>query len=152
MPNKICPVITGLKAFCFSASAKNWAARSRHTSPLNATTLARKKPQKDHEQQQRVFGSLAERFGLFEQQTRLLHGGFGFRRSKTFDVNEREDECYLKIDLHAAQRGRAGQGRDLGEDARYLLNGFDQRRALQRRCPALPHRPTAFSICPASVQ
>ena len=28
------------EALCFSASAKNWAARSRLTSPLNAATFA----------------------------------------------------------------------------------------------------------------
>ena len=35
----------------------------------------------DREQQQRVFGRLSERFGLFDQQTCLLYGRFGFRRS-----------------------------------------------------------------------
>ena len=40
----------------------------------------------DREQQQRVFRSLSERIGLFDQQTRLLHGRFGFRRSISFDV------------------------------------------------------------------
>ena len=86
----------------------------------------------NREQQQRVFGRLAERVSLFEQQTRLLHGRFGFRRSISFDVDERGDECYLKIDLLATQRGRGWQGRDLVEGARELLYGFDQRRALQR--------------------
>jgi hypothetical protein len=86
----------------------------------------------NREQQQRVFGRLAERFGLFDQQTRLLHGCFGFRRSISFDVTERGDERYLKIDLHAAQRGRAGHGRDLVEGSLELFKGFHQRRALQR--------------------
>ena len=42
------------------------------------------------------------------------------------------DERDLKLDLLATQRGSAGQGRDLVEGARELLDGFDQRRALQR--------------------
>ena len=50
-------------------------------------------------QQQRVFGTLAESVSLFEQQTRLLYGRFGFQRSISFDVDQRGDECYLKLDL-----------------------------------------------------
>ena len=58
---------------------------------------------------------------------RLLHGLFGLRGSISFDVDERSDECDLKIDLHAAQRGRAGQDRDLIERALELLYGLLQR-------------------------
>jgi len=44
--------------------------------------------EKDREQQQWVFGRLAERFGLFDQQACALLGRFGFRRSMPFDVDE----------------------------------------------------------------
>jgi hypothetical protein len=99
---------------------------------LSATVFTTPESVENREQQQRVFGRLAERFGLFDQQTRLLHGCFGFRRSISFDVTERGDERYLKIDLRAAPRGRAGQGRDLIKRAIDLFKGFHQRRALQR--------------------
>src|SRR6476620_10344826 len=85
----------------------------------------------NREQQQRVFRGLSEHISLFEQQTRLLYGGFGFRRSKTFDMDERGYERDLKLDLFATQRWSCGQGLDLGKCARELLCGFDQRRALQ---------------------
>ena len=42
----------------------------------------------DREQQQRVFGRLSERFGLFDQQTCPLHSRLGFRRSIPFDMHE----------------------------------------------------------------
>ena len=35
-----CPTMSGIIVLCFSASAKKWAARSQHTSPLNATAFA----------------------------------------------------------------------------------------------------------------
>ena len=106
----------------------------------------------NREQQQRVFRGLSEHISLFEQQTRLLYGGFGFRRSKTFDVDERGYERYLKLDLFAAQRGRAGKV-SIWASAR--VNCSAASTSAERssdRCPALPHKPTAFSICPASVQ
>ena len=43
----------------------------------------------DREQQQRVFRRLSERFRLFDQQTCLLHGRFGFRCGIPFDMDER---------------------------------------------------------------
>ena len=107
----------------------------------------------DREQQQRVFGRLTERFSLFDQQTCPLHSRLGFRRRIAFDMHERGYERDLKLDLLATQRRRGGQGRDLVQGTRELLNGFDQRRALPATAaPALPHRPAAFSISPASVQ
>ena len=40
----------------------------------------------DREQQQRIFGRLSERFGLFDQQTCPLRSRLGFRRSISFDM------------------------------------------------------------------
>ena len=69
---------------CFSASAKKWAARVAHTSPLNANKVRDPEAVEDREQQQRVFGRLSERFSLFDQQTRLLRGRLGFRSRIAF--------------------------------------------------------------------
>ena len=107
---------------------------------------------KDGEQQQGIFGRLAERFRLLDQQARPLHRSPGFRRRIAADVEEGGYECNLKLDLLAPQGGRARQGRDQVERAPELLCGFNQRRALPAdRCPALPQRAAAFSICPASA-
>ena len=43
----------------------------------------------DREQQQRVFGRLSERLSLFDQQTCPLYSRLGFRRSISFDMDER---------------------------------------------------------------
>ena len=42
----------------------------------------------DREQQQWIFGSLSERFSLFDQQTGAFHSRPGFRRGIPFDVEE----------------------------------------------------------------
>ena len=63
----------------------------------------------DREQQQRVFGRLAERFSLFDQQACPLRSRLGFRRRITFDMDERGYERDLKLDLlrDAAREWRA---------------------------------------------
>jgi hypothetical protein len=61
-------------------------------------------------------------------------------------------EIDLEFDLFTAQRGGAGQGRNLIEGTGDLFCRFDKRRALQRPLTRLPHNPAAFSISPASVQ
>ena len=106
----------------------------------------------DREQQQGIFGRLAQRFSLLDQQTCLLRSRPGFGGGIAFDMHEWGDQRDLKLDLLATQRRRAGQGRDLIEGKGELGRGFDQRRRASDRCPALPHRPAAFSISPASVQ
>ena len=64
----------------------------------------------DREQQQRIFGRLSERLSLFDQQTRLLHSGLGFRRGVTFDMHEWGYERDLKLDL-ARDAARACAGK-----------------------------------------
>jgi hypothetical protein len=64
---------------------------------------------------------------LLDQQTCLLRSRPGFGGSIAFDVDEWGDQRDLKLDLLAAQRRRAGQGRDLVEGAGELGRGFDQR-------------------------
>src|SRR6516225_2004968 len=86
----------------------------------------------NREQQQRVFGGLSERFGLFDQQMRLLHCGLGLRRGIPFDMDERGYERDLKLDLLATQRGRSGQGRDLIESTGELRDCLNQSRAIER--------------------
>ena len=81
--------MSGTVAPCFSASVKNCVASSRIASPLNATKFCDPKAVEDREQQQRVFGRLAERLGLFDQQTCPLRRRLGFRRGIPFDVDER---------------------------------------------------------------
>ena len=134
-----CPIMSGTVAPCFSASARNCAASSRITSPLNATIVRDPEAVEDREQQQRVFRRLSERFRLFDQQTCPLHSRLGFRRRISFDVDERGYERDLKLDLLAAQGRRAGQGRNLGK----------RTRELRRRLPPAPSAPaTAVPPCP----
>jgi hypothetical protein len=71
-------------------------------------------------------------FRLFDEQTCLLRSDLALRRGMAFDVDESVDESDLQLDLFATQDRRAGQGRDLIEGARELLDGFDQRRPRQR--------------------
>jgi len=86
----------------------------------------------DREQQQRVFGALAERFSFFNQKMCLLRRGLGFRRGEPLDVPEWGYERDLKLDLLTTQGGRHGQGRSLGKRTGQLLNCFNQGRARQR--------------------
>ena len=70
----------------------------------------------DREQQQRVFGRLSERFGLFDQQTCPLRSRLGFRRGIAFDMDEWGYERDLKLDLlrdaARAWRARSRSGRE----------------------------------------
>ncbi len=107
----------------------------------------------DGEQQQRVFERLSERFGLFDQQARPLHGRLGFRRGMTFDVHERGYERDLKLDLlRDAVRGVAGNAAIWASARVSCSTASTSAERSSDRCPALPHRPAAFSISPASVQ
>jgi hypothetical protein len=56
----------------------------------------------DREQQQRIFRRLAERFGLFDQQTCPLRSRLSFRRGIALDMEKRVYERDLKLDLFAA--------------------------------------------------
>ena len=55
----------------------------------------------DREQQQRIFGRLSQRLGLFDQQTCPLRSRLGFGRSIPFDMDEWGYERDLKLDLLA---------------------------------------------------
>ena len=101
--------MSGTVAPCFSASARNCAASSRKTSPLNATIVRNPEAVEDREQQQRVFGRLSQRFSLFDQQMCPLRSRLGFRRRIPFDMNERGYKRDLELDLLAAQSGVSGQ-------------------------------------------
>jgi hypothetical protein len=57
--------------------------------PIERQVVRDAKAVEDREQQQRVFGRLAERLRLFDQQVCPLHGRLCFRRSKSFDMHER---------------------------------------------------------------
>ena len=85
----------------------------------------------DREQQQGIFGRLAQRFSLLDQQTCLLRSRPGFGGGIAFDMHEWGDQRDLKLDLLVTQRRRAGQDRDLVEGVGELGRGFDQRRACQ---------------------
>src|SRR3984885_15970021 len=88
------------------------------------------------EQQQRVFGRLSQGFRLLDQQMCLLGSRFGLKRRVAFDVHQSVRKRYLKLDLLATPRRRAGQGRDLLEGPGELGRGFGERRA----CLRLPTR------------
>jgi hypothetical protein len=87
----------------------------------------------DQEQQQWIFGRLAEVFRSFDQRTRLPHSGLGFRRGVPVDMDKWSYERDLKSDLLATQRRRVGQGRDLLEGPGELGRGFGQGRAVERK-------------------
>ena len=135
-----CPIMSGTVALCFSASARNCAARSRHDIAIECHIVRDPEAVEDREQQQRVFGRLSQRFSLLDQQTCLLRSRLGFGGGIAFDMDEWGYERDLKLDLLATQRRRAGQGRDLLEGAGELGRGFDQRRA--RPATAVPPCPT----------
>ena len=139
-----CPTMSWTIAPCFSASARNCAASSRATSPLNATAVRDPEAVEDREQQQRVFGRLSERFSLFDQQTCPLHSRLGFRRGIPFDMHEWGYERDLKLDLFATQRRRGRQHRDQIKGTRQLLYRFNECRALQR--PLSRFAPKARSL------
>ena len=144
--------MSGTVAPCFSASARNCAASSRISVAVERHIVRDPEAVEDREQQQRIFGRLSERFSLFDQQTCPLRSRLGFRRGISFDMHERGYERDLKLDLLATQRGRGGQGRDLGKRARELLHGFNQRRALQRPLSRLAPQARGLLDQPASVQ
>ena len=58
----------------------------------------------------------------------------------------------LKLDLFAAQRGRAGKVAIWSRARVSCSIASTSAERSSERCPALPHRPAAFSISPASVQ
>ena len=94
-----CPIIRGTVALCFSASARNCVASSRCASPFNATVFATPDGVEDREQEQRVFGRLAECLSLFDEQVCPLGGRPSFWSGIAFDMDERSDERDLKLDL-----------------------------------------------------
>ena len=69
----------------------------------------------NREQQQRVVWRLSKHLCLFNQQTCPLRSRLGLLSSTPFDMDERGYERDLKLNLLATQRGRGGQGRDLGK-------------------------------------
>ena len=148
-----CPIMSGTVAPCFSASARNCARKLAHHVAIERHIVRDPEAVEDREQQQRVFGRLSERFRLFDQQTRPLHSRLGFRRGISFDMDEWSYERDLKLDL-LRDAMRAWQARSRSESSARVSCSAASTSAERSsdRCPALPHRPAAFSISPASVQ
>ena len=109
--------MSGTVAPCFSASARNCAASSRTSVAIERDIVRDPEAVEDREQQQRVFGRLSERFGLFDQQTCPLDSRLGFRRSIPFDMDEWRYERDLKLDL-ARDAARAWRARSRSDRAR----------------------------------
>lgn len=101
-----------------------YVAVERFSPPLPQSVESRK-------QQQRILGRLAKCFRLFDQQTCPLRGRLGFRCGKPFDMLEWIYQCNLQLDFFATKRRRGGQRRDLTKRTCELLDGLNQRRALQ---------------------
>ncbi len=80
-----CPIMSGTVAPCFSASARNCAARLAHHVAVERHIARDPKAIEDREQQQRIFRRLSQRFSLFDQQTCALRSRLGFRRSIAFE-------------------------------------------------------------------
>jgi hypothetical protein len=68
---------------------------------------------------------------LLDQQTCSLDRRPGFRRCVTFDMDKRNYERYLKLDLLVTQLGRRRQAHDLVESTGKLPHGFNKRRAFK---------------------
>ena len=57
-----------------------------HDVPVNRVEARDPQAEEDREQQQRIFERLAERFSLFDKETRSLDRRLCFRRSIPFDL------------------------------------------------------------------
>jgi hypothetical protein len=84
-------------------------------------------------------------------QVSLIDSTRGLRCRMASGVHQRVRQRDLNLDLLAAQHRRAGQGGNLGKRTTQVNRSTNAERA-SARYPALPHRPAAFSISPASVQ
>src|SRR5262249_44738862 len=82
-------------------------------------------------QQQRILGRFPECFSLFDQQNCPLRRGLGFWRRLPFDMHQWVKKRNLKLDFFATKRRRAAQRRYLSKRTGELLDGLNQRRALQ---------------------
>ena len=78
----------------------------------------------NRKQRQGIFRLLAQRLRLLDEEARLLDRRLRFGRGIAFDVHQDVSERDLKLDLLAAEVGRAGQDRDLGKRPRKLLGGL----------------------------
>ena len=111
-----CPTMSGPVAPCFSASARNCAARVRAHVAIECYCVRDPEAVEDREQQQWIFGRLSERVSLFDQQTCPLCSRLSFRRCIPFDMHERVYQRDLNFDLLATQarawRARSQSGRE----------------------------------------
>src|SRR5262245_51373461 len=98
----------------FLSKCQEMGREIAHRVAIECPNVSEPKAKEDGEQQQWVFGRFSERLSPVDQLARPLHSRRGFRRGKSFEVNEWGYERDLKSDLLAAQRGRSGQSRDLG--------------------------------------
>ena len=73
----------------FLGKRQELGRKSRHHIAIECHEVCDPEAVEDGEQQQRIFGWLSERFSLFDQQACPLCCRFGFRRSKSFDMDER---------------------------------------------------------------
>src|SRR5262249_39704162 len=74
-------------------------------------------PIEDREQQQRVFGRLSERFGLFDMRACPIKGSFSIGRRIAFGMHQTVRKRDLELDLLTAQVCRTGQARNLAKRA-----------------------------------
>ncbi len=140
-PIRRCPIIRRPRRALLVRERQELDCKLTHHVAVERHKVRNPKAVKNGEQQQRIFGRLSERLGLFDQETRPLNGSPGFRRRVAPDMEQRGDELDLKPDLFAAQAGRAGQARDEVERAPELFRRFHQGRALRR--PPTRLSPTA---------
>src|SRR5215831_14400812 len=101
-PRIRCPIMSGTVALCFSASARNWLARSPSDIPVKRCKVRSKNAEENREQQQRVFGRLSQCLRSLDVQARVIQGGPHLRRRKALGVHQRVREGHLKLDLIAA--------------------------------------------------
>ncbi len=117
-----------------------------HHVPSERDEAGNPKSVQKRKEQQWILWRLANGFRLFNQEAGLLRRSFGFRRRMALDVDERGKDRDLKLDLFAAQGGRAWQGGDLIECACDLFDGFQQRRTVERSLACLaPQRRGLFN-------
>src|SRR5271166_99628 len=84
------------------------------------------------EQEQWIFGGLAERFSLRNSEACLIEGRFCLTRRKALGVHKGVGEGDLQLNLFVTKRRRGWQSRNLGQRTGQLRLGLHQRRARQR--------------------
>ena len=124
-----------------------------HHVAVEADKVRNPKTVQHREQEQWIFRGFAKRFGLRDNEARLIEGRFRLARRKALGVHKGVGEGDLKLDLLAAPRRRArAMSQDWSRARLRCSTASTNAERSSSRCPALPHKAAALSISPASAQ